>query len=69
MKIEFNLGKNHHGQEIALIARKDKPDRVLYDLVKYPADQRDDKVTLFNLTPDVMDALCAAVQKVKAITA
>lgn len=69
MKIEFNLGKNYHGQEMALIARQDKPDRVLYDLVKYPADQRDDQVTLFNLTPEVMDALCAAAQKVKAITA
>lgn len=68
MKIEFDLGSTPYDQAIQLVAWQDHQGKTFYNLVKQPANQRDDKVTIYNLPTEVMDKLIESVNKMKAIT-
>lgn len=61
MKIEFELGVTQHSQRVMLTVDKTNP-VATYVITKHAAGQRDDTVTLFGLTDEVMDNITKAVR-------
>lgn len=67
MKIEIDCGKTKHGQDVKVIAFQEPSGMWLYDIVKLPENQRDDKVTIHNITGPTMAAIARAFEKIKAM--
>lgn len=67
MRIDFDLGATAHGQPLQLVAHPVNGGGYRYDLVKHPANQRDDKVTIFDLPDEALAAIAEAHHKMKEI--
>lgn len=68
MKIEIDVGKTVHGQAVQVVARRAGPrDPWVFEVVKLPAGQRDDEVTLFALPAEVLKAIGKAAADVELL--
>lgn len=61
MKIEFELGVTVHNQRVTLLVDKTHA-RTGYTIKQHAACQRDDTVTLHDMTDENMDLLAKAVK-------
>lgn len=68
MKIEIDLGETIHGQPLQLVAwRHDAGTPWVFDLVKMPGGQRDDKLIVHNMPLSALEAMGRALAMVKGI--
>lgn len=68
MKVEMDVGKSLHGQPVKVIAQRKGPrDPWMFDLVKEPVGQRDDRVVMYSLPADVLEAIGRVAANVKKL--
>jgi hypothetical protein len=60
VRIDFDLGSTAHRQPLQLVAKPQNDGTFRYDLVKHAGNQRDDTVTLFDLSDESLEAITKA---------